>query len=212
MQSSLVPSSTEPHFRVPDSPLFSGVTSAKLPPTLSLLHRWLLLLMFLWVQLLQHSGVSASPLILIKTNTEQLPRIRNCSTHFISLPYLVLTILIWIELLLLSPPFHRWENWVKPLLQGPVTWQWAPWLGKYNKYWTPTLTDGIKTVGMLGSLSTSVFLLFCFSFGMIGGKTAACLDKPCMAPNSNFTFSLPGPWGQRLKWEFLVSALLAISW
>ena len=26
---------------------------------------------------------------------------------------------------------------------------------------------------------------------MIGGKTAACLDKPCMAPNSNFTFSLP---------------------
>ena len=156
-------------------------------------------------------GVSASPLILIKTNTERLPRIRNCSTHFMSLPYLFLTILFWIELLLLSPPFHRWENWAKPLLQGPVTWQWAPWLGKYNKYWTPTLTDGIKTA----ECREAFRLLFSFS----SASLLVWLEERQLHVWTNHVWLLIQishsvflPWGQRLKWEFLVSALLAISW
>lgn len=95
---------------------------------------------------------SASPLILIEANVEQLPWIRNYSEHFLILPHLFLTVSLWVELLLLTPPFHRLENWVKPLLQGSMTWQWAPWLDKCNKYWTPTLADGIKMVGRLGSL------------------------------------------------------------
>lgn len=99
-----VPSSTEPHFRVPDSPLFSGVTSAKLP-----LHSLSPSSLTASVNVFMGSAGCSTrecllPLILIKTNTEQLPRLGTASMHFISLPYLVLINIDLIELLLLSPP------------------------------------------------------------------------------------------------------------
>lgn len=155
------------------------------------------------------SGMPASPQILIKANTGQIPRVRNCSKNFVISFYLFFTLSLWVELLLLSLPFYRRESWVKSLLHGYMTcrefhdWRNGPTVGHPPSLMGSRWLEGWEAVRLLFSF------FFCFFLGRTIGRRGTSLGGQCRASNSNFKLNLSWVWGQSLKSDLLVSALPA---